>query len=164
MLADNTYFDEEMGVLLTYPEGWSVRCASRWGENNRNTTVVMRPPDGSHARLGLYYQHYSAAHTGREDPEAYLRQLAATKETDRRVSGRIEYQNDPGSFVYRTFDGHPSLSYFATYIHEGEVHAEYFMRVLGPEGYVMFFMTGPAADVQAQIPAIYDMGTVITPP
>jgi hypothetical protein len=66
--------------------------------------------------------------------------------------------------VFTQVDGHPSLSYFATYTQGDQVHAEYFTRILGDNGYVMFFVRGPAGDVQALIPTVHQMaGTVKAP-
>jgi hypothetical protein len=162
---NNLFRDDLFGVSATFPEGWSVKHAVRWGENNRENTVFFQAPDDSRAVPSMYYQKYpNGAPTG-VSPEAYLRDLAVKKEASRQKDGFPEYQNDPGSLVYREVNGHPSLSYSATYISKnGEVHAEYFTRILGPGGYVMFFVKGPAPDVQKVIPSVYDMsGTVTTP-
>jgi hypothetical protein len=100
------------------------------------------------------------------NPEATLRDMARQKEASRSNSGESDYKNDPESFVFRTVHGKPSLSYFATYTNRanGEVHAEYFMRILGPTGYVMFFTRGPVKDVQTLIPAVFEMGGTVRPP
>ena len=45
----------------------------------------------------------------------------------------------------------------------GEVHAEYFLRTLGADRYVMFFTRGPSNDVRAAIPAVFEMGHRQTP-
>ena len=164
LLGAQSFFDELLGVRLSYPEGWSVRSARRWGELNRKTTVVLQPPDGSRAQPSMYYQLHVDAPPGPEGVEAFLREQADWKENSRRESGFVEYENDRGSFVFRTFEGKPSMRYFATYLRGNEVYAEYFMRVLGPEGYVMFFTRGPVEDVQAQIPAIFEMGSGVKPP
>lgn len=42
--------------------------------------------------------------------------------------------------------------------------AEYFIRILGQTGYVMFFVRGPAKDVQAIIPTVYQMGGTVKVP
>ncbi len=161
----NIFRDDHFGVSANFPEGWSVKHALRWGLNNRENTVFFQAPGDSRAIPSMYYQKYpNGAPTG-VSPEAYLRDLAVKKEASRQKDGFPEYQNDPGSYVYREVGGHPSLSYSATYIsRNGEVHAEYFTRILGPGGYVMFFVKGPASDVQKLIPDVYDMsGTVKTP-
>lgn len=161
----NVFRDDLFGVSATFPEGWSVKHAVRWGLNNRENTVFFQAPDDSRATPSMYYQKYPAGAPTGVSHEAYLRDLAVKKEASRQKDGLSEYQNDPGSFVYREIGGRPSLSYSATYISKnGEVHAEYFTRILGPGGYVMFFVKGPAADVQKVIPDVYDMsGTVKTP-
>jgi hypothetical protein len=164
MQPGNVFHDSVFGVSATLPEGWSVRHATRWGENNRENTVFFSPPEGSKAIPSMYYQKY------RETPplgnaDAYLREVARQKEASRLQNGMTEYQNDPGSFVYREVGGIPSLSYSATYISKsGEVHAEYFTRILGPDGYVMFFVRGPVKDVQTLIPSVYEMSGTVTPP
>lgn len=98
------------------------------------------------------------------NPEATLRDMARQKEASRSAGGQNDYKNDPDSFVFRTIDGQPSLSYFATYTNNGEVRAEYFLRLLSPTGYVMFFNRGPAKDVQALIPTIVEMAGTVKPP
>ncbi|MGC4074323.1 MAG: hypothetical protein QM760_17785 [Nibricoccus sp.] len=160
----NVFNDDLFGTFVVFPEGWSVKQAIRWGENNRENTVFFQPPEGSRAVPSMYYQKYpEGVPTG--SPEAYLRDLALKKEASRRKDGFPEYQNDPGSYVYREIGGHPSLSYSATYISQnGEVHAEYFTRILGPGGYVMFFVKGPTTDIQAIIPAVHQMSGTVTPP
>jgi hypothetical protein len=157
------FHDDQYGVSLTFPEGWSVARATRWGEGHRQNTVFFTPPENSQAVPSMYYQEYphGAPQTG--DAEAMLRQMAQEKETSRRTA-LSDYTNDPGSFVFRQVDGHPALSYFATYSRGGEIQAEYFMRILGDKGYVMFFVRGPVKDVQALIPPVYDMGGTVHPP
>jgi hypothetical protein len=98
------------------------------------------------------------------NPEATLRDMAQQKEVSRIADGRTDYRNDPSSFVFRTIDGRPSLSYIATWTRNDEVQAEYFLRILGPTGYVMFFNQGPAKDVQALIPAVFQMAGTVKPP
>ena len=44
------------------------------------------------------------------------------------------------------------------------MQAEYFTRILGDKGYVMFFVRGPVKDVQALIPSVYQMGGTVKPP
>ena len=161
----NRYFDARYGVAATYPDGWVVREAQRWGVNDGENTVFFDPPPGSEASPSMYYRKYGDGPAfDMTNPEATLRDMARQKETSRSSSGENDYKNDPESFVFRTIDGHPSLSYFATYTNGGQVQAEYFLRILGDNGYVMFFTRGPARDVQTLIPAIFEMGSTVKPP
>ncbi len=161
---NNAFHDAQYGVSATYPEGWAVRQAIRWGPNNRENTVFFTPPAGSMAIPSMYYQMYP---NGAPDPgnaEAMLREQAQLKEVSRSENGVNDYKNDPDSFVFREIDGHPSLSYFATFTQGDQVQAEYFTRILGDNGYVMFFTRGPAKDVQALIPAVSQMAGTVKPP
>ena len=112
----------------------------------------------------MYYRDYNDGEPSGVATEAVLREMAQKKEESRSQSGIPDYKNDPGSFVFRQIDGHPSLSYFATYTGNNQVQAEYFLRILGENGYVMFFVHGPVKDVQALIPAVYQMGGSVKPP
>jgi hypothetical protein len=42
--------------------------------------------------------------------------------------------------------------------------AEYFVRILGPKGYVMFFTNGPADHVRKIIPTVQQVGGTVKPP
>lgn len=160
----NGFLDPKYGVAAVYPEGWTVREAVRWGENQRENTVFFTPPEGSKATPSMYYQEYREPPPPRDKAEALLREMAQKKEEARSNNGKNDYRNDPGSFVFREVDGHPTLSYFATYSRGDQVQAEYFTRILGEKGYVMFFVRGPVADVQALIPPVYQMSGTVKPP
>lgn len=166
LLSGNRIFDAKLGLMATYPADWTVRDAAlRWGVNQGENTIFFAPPEGSQADPSLYYRKYSDGPAfDMANPEATLRDMARQKEASRSAAGQDDYKNDPESFVFRTIDGQPSLSYFATYTSNGEVHAEYFLRILGPSGYVMFFNRGPAKDVQALIPTIVEMASNVKPP
>lgn len=163
---NNEVLDPVLGMSVTYPEGWSVHnVALRWGENHGENTIFFAPPPGSQAVPSLYYRRYADGPAfDMTHPEATLRDMARQKEVSRSGGGQNDYKNEPDSFVFREFNGNPSLSYFATYSRGSEVHAEYFMRILGPQGYVMFFVRGPANDVKAVIPSVYQMGGTVRPP
>lgn len=157
------YHDDLFGVSMTFPEGWTVRAASRWGTDNEQNTVWFQPPAGNRAQPSMYYQKYPNGAPAMDNAEAMLREMAQQKEASRQQSVS-DYQNDPDSFVFRTVDGHPALSYFATYSQAGQQRAEYFMRILGPTGYVMFFVRGSVNDVQSLIPSVYQAGSTVRPP
>jgi hypothetical protein len=161
---NNNFHDSVFGVSVTYPEGWSVRTAARWGENNRENTVFFTPPEGSAAVPSMYYQKYPDGPPEASNPEAMLREMAQKKEESRSQGGKNDYKHDPGSFVFREVNGYPTLSYFATYTQGDQLRAEYFTRILGENGYVMFFVRGPAKDVQDLIQPVYDMSSTVKPP
>jgi hypothetical protein len=74
-----------------------------------------------------------------------------------RVPARPDYKNVPESFSYYNINGSPALSYFATFTQGDQVMTEYFVRVLGPKGYTMFFTTGRLEDVKAIMPQVKQM-------
>jgi hypothetical protein len=164
LLPNNRFYDAVFGVSATYPEGWIVKEAKRWGKDNRENTVFFDPPAESRAVPSMYYQMYPDGPPAMENAEALLREQARAKEASRAGDGSNEYKNDPDSFVFREINGHPSLSYFATYTQGDQVKAEYFTRILGDKGYVMFFVRGPVEDIKAIIPAVYQMSSTVTPP
>lgn len=168
VLPGNRIYDAKFGLAATYPENWTVRdVALRWGVNEGENTIFFGLPDASQATSSMYYRKYTDGPAfSMVNPEATLRDMAQQKEVSRIADGRKDYRNDGDSFVFRTIDGNPSLSYFATYSHPktGELHAEYFLRVLGPSGYVMFFNYGPVKDVQAVIPTVFQMAGTVKPP
>jgi hypothetical protein len=159
----NKFEDVLLGVSATFPEGWSVRQAIRWGDNNRQITVFLAPAEGQ-AIPSMYYQDYPNGAPPPGESEAMLREMAQKKEESRSANGANDYKNDPDSFVFREINGRPTLSYFATYTRGNDVQAEYFMRILGQKSYVMFFVRGPAKDVQAVIPQVYQMGGTVKVP
>lgn len=163
LAPNNLFYDSFLGVSVTYPPGWSVRAARRWGDKNHQATVALVPPPPLKGTPSMYYQMYP---DGSRPPttEAYLRTMAREKETQRLAGGAVDYRNDPDSFVFREIDGRPSLSYFATFTQDNQVMAEYFLRVLGQKGYVMFFVKGPVKDIQAMIPPVQQMGTTVRIP
>ena len=96
--------------------------------------------------------------------EAYFRDIAQKKEDSRIASGRSDYKNVPESFAFTEIDGHPSLSYFATFTAGDQVMTEYFVRILGEKGYVMFFTSGKLEDVRAIMPQVKQMAASVKPP
>lgn len=160
--AENVINDSEYGVSLTFPQDWTVKNAIRWGSNK--STIFFNPPEGSEAIPSVFYQKFSEAPPDRAYAEAVMRDQARKKEAARLKDGIVDYKNDPESFRYREINGNPTLSYFSTYMNGDEVEAEYFTRILGEEGYVMFFVRGPADDVSALITPVTDMSETVTPP
>ena len=164
-IVKNSYFDRDFGVLLVGPEGWSIARVVASGEDQSKTTVRFKPRDESPAIPRVFYELYPDGESAPADPESYMRMLATTKETNRRRSAGFEdYTNDQVSFRYREIGGRPSQSYFSTFVANNEIQTEYILQVLGPEGYVTFYIRGPVEDVQTQIPAILEMAEDVVPP
>jgi RNA polymerase sigma factor (sigma-70 family) len=161
---NNLFQDRLFGVSMTYPEGWTVRQAMRWGTDNRENTVFLTPEPATTARPSMYYRRYPDGTPPLQNAEAYLREIAESKEKSRIAGGRRDYKNVPESFAYGEINGNPALSYFATFTQGDEVRTEYFIRILGQQGYVMFFTTGRFEDVRTIMPQFRPMaGTVQSP-
>jgi RNA polymerase sigma factor (sigma-70 family) len=161
---NNLYYDGVTGVSMTYPPGWVVRSAVRWGDRNRENTVMFTPHEAGSLKPSMYYNMYA---TGAPPPittEEFLRTSAKKKEEQRIAAGLTDYKNEAESFVFRQVEGRPSLSYFATYTKSDELMAEYFMRIVGQKGYVMFFIQGKAEDVRKSIPTVHQMGATVRVP
>ena len=148
---NNAYNDALYGVSVTYPEGWVVRDAQRWGKNNEENTVFFTAPSPSQAKPSMYYQMFSPTMPAPEAGkiETYLRDIAAAKAKSRVGAGLKDYKNVPDSFAFKQIAGRPAASYFAVFTLRGQVTEEYFIRIVGEKGYVMFFVQGPAEDVTA---------------
>jgi hypothetical protein len=161
---NNLYHDDAFGVSATYPEGWRVSGASRWGVNNSENTVGLVPDTEATAHPSMYYQMYTTGYPEIEGVEAYFQRVAQNKENQRIASGVTDYKNVPSSFEVTQSDGNPVLSYFAVYTRGDVVQTEYFVRVLGTKGYVMFFVPGSLDDVQAIMPQIKKMASTVKVP
>lgn len=162
--ANNQFHDALLGVSATIPQGWTMRSAVRWGANNEQNTIVLAPETPSTARPSMYYQMYPEAGPDLSASEAYLRQIAQSKENSRSGNGTSDYKNVPSSFEFKQIDGRPALSYFAVFSRQDQVMTEYFVRILGEKGYVMFFTTGRLEDVQAIKPQIDQMASTVKVP
>lgn len=162
LAPNNVYYDGVTGVTMTYPEGWRVHQAMRWGDRNRENTVHFAT--GTRVQASMYYNMYADGAPPPVSSEQFFRTSAEKKEIQRVQAGRTDYKNVPESFVFREIDGRPSMSYFATYTQGDEVKAEYFMRIAGQRGYVMFFVNGSFEALKAQIPTIHQMGTTVRVP
>jgi hypothetical protein len=159
------YHDDLLGVSATYPEGWKIRGAQRWGERNSENTLFMSPDPETSARPSMYYRMYRGDESAKRagDTEAWLRDQARAKELSR-VQSLSDYANVPTSFDFTPLNGQPSMTYFATFTAGDQVMTEYFIRILGQKGYVMFFTMGKLEDVKTILPQLQKMaGTVKVP-
>lgn len=161
---NNLYHDDAFGVSATYPEGWTVGGAGRWGANNSENTVSLVPDTPTTARPSMYYQLYPNGYPEVEGSEAYFRRVAQNKENQRVAGGVTDYKNLPGSFEFTEINGNPAVSYFAAFNRGDEVQTEYFVRILGKKGYVMFFVPGRMEDVQAIMPQLRQMASTVKVP
>ena len=163
---DTRYHDAVRGVSATFPEGWKVQSATRWGNDHRENTVFLAPPGDTSARPSMYYKPYipgEVAALTTTGAEALLRERARKKEASR-VSGVPDYQNVPESFAFFDVNGSPAMSYFATFTFGNQVMTEHFIRMLGPNGYVMFFTKGKFEDVKAIMPQLRQMAGSVKGP
>ena len=161
---NNQYHDDLMGLSATFPEGWEVMKALRWGTNNHENTVFLKPDVPTSATPSMYYRLYVDPPPAADMAETYLLTQAQQKEDARIASGRADYKNVPESFAYTDINGSPALSYFATFTQGDQVMTEYFIRVLTPKGYVLFFTTGQLEDVKAIIPQVKQMASSLKGP
>lgn len=146
---NNTFSDSVHGISLTYPAGWEVLGGFRWGKNNGENTFRFQPLWPSEAIPSLYYQRFHPDNPRPTDINAWFRESSQKKEASR-AQGGGDYRNVPESFVFKkTSGGLASFSYLATFTAGEKPMAEYFVRVAGQEGYVMFFTQGPREDVEA---------------
>jgi hypothetical protein len=163
---DNRYNDAAVGLSVMLPEGWTVRDAIRWGEGHSQNTVFLKPAVASSAGPSMYYKPYTpeeAASIGSTGAQALLREQAQKKEASR-IGGVPDYQNVPDSFSFFDVNGSPAMSYFATFTRGDQVMTEHFIRVLGPNGYVMFFTTGKFEDVKAIMPQLKQAASTVKGP
>lgn len=171
---NNLYHDDVFGLSMTYPEGWGVDSARRWGDRNRHNTVVFRLEPETATATGsrslssnMYYKLFQPDEAALRDqsPEAYLRKAAADKEALHNSSpGFAEYKNVPESFEFTQIGGNPVMSYFATFLRGDQVMTEYFVRQLGSKGYVMFFTAGPLEEVRPIMPRVKAMAESVRLP
>jgi hypothetical protein len=163
---NNSFNDASYGVSVSYPQGWMVRDALRWGNSNEQNTVFFAPPPPSAATPSMYYQMFSPTMLKPEPGkiEGYLRDIAVSKEGSRIRAGLSDYKNVPESFAFKQIAGRPAASYFAVYTLRGQMMEEYFIRIVGEKGYVMFFVQGPAEDVSAIHTAVDRMAETVKVP
>ena len=163
--ANNSLRDPMYGISVTYPAGWQVRGAQRWGKNNKENTIMFQAIWPLEARPSLYYQPTSNFDKpAPNEVEAHFRRTAGTKAQQRVASGLKDYQNLENTFVFTTINGRPAFRYTASFTVQGRPHFEYFTRVLGDELMAMFFVQGPAEEIDAVRREIDQMAATIRLP
>lgn len=164
MGGGHLFHDDLYGIAVTLPDGWSITNGIRWGKKGGENTLFFSSPTGS-SHTSLYYQKYpGGAAPPLDQTQSYFQGQAQWKEQSRISAGLSDYANVPDSFSYAPIDGHPALSYFATFTAGGAVQTEYFIRVLGAQGYMMFFTHGTLEDVKAAMPQIQAMAASVKVP
>ncbi len=139
--------DTLRGVSVTAPAGWSVRDAKRWGTNE--STIWFVAPNTSSVSPSLYYRTYDEAPAMPAGAEAYLKAEAQAKAKARTEGGLTDYKIRPNTFLFRTINGYPALSFTADFTQGSEKRAEYQTRVLGAKSKSLFFMMGADWGVEA---------------
>jgi hypothetical protein len=160
--ANGSFRDEAKGVTATIPSGWTASNVTPAGE--LANSIAFRVADHPGASPRFYYRIKEPAPPKTADAaEAFLRDQAKTKETDRQT--RIpDYRNRPNSFVFRDLNGQPSLSWIADYTQDGQAHVEYLTRILGPSSVGLLFLQIPAGELEALRPAVDEMAATVRLP
>jgi hypothetical protein len=162
---NNLIRDSVYGVAVTYPAGWEVRGASRWGKNNKENTISFRPIWPLESRPSLYYQptsNFDKPAPGQE--EAHFRYTAGTKAASRVQAGLSDYKNLEDTFTFLRINGRPAFRYVASFTQNGKKHFEYFTRVLGEQMMVMFFTMGPQEELDTIRREIDQMSATVQVP
>src|SRR5690349_14503250 len=72
--------DADYGVSLTYPDGWSVVRAFRWGPDFDKTTLVLQPVQSGTRGVSLFYQKFGAETQRPPEIKDWFRSLFQEKE------------------------------------------------------------------------------------
>lgn len=162
---NNVFQDPTEGVTFVYPKGWSVRGGDHGSSDDETESAVyFDAPRRSRAYTTVYYQLYSqsaSAPPATIPLEKFTRMVAAEKALNRLTRGLKDYKNLPESFVFAREGKRAVLKNLATFSKDGKPHAEYFIRIFGPVGYVIFNVIGPAPDVRAAMPDVDRMASTV---
>jgi hypothetical protein len=161
---NNSIRDSMYDISLTFPAGWEVRDAARWGKNNQENTIFFQPIWPLESRPSLYYQPVSNTDkSATESPEAYFRRTAAAKAASRKAIIK-DYQNLEDTFTFIEINGRPAFRYVASFTQGGKKYFEYFTRVMGEQMMVMFFTMGPEEELAAVQREIDQMSATLRAP
>jgi hypothetical protein len=162
---NNSIRDSVYGVSATYPAGWQVRQAQRWGKNNMENTIFFQAGWPLESRPSLYYQprtNFDSPAPGKE--EAHFHYTAGTKAASRVSGGMSDYKNLRESFTFAPINGRPAFRYVANFTVNGKPHYEYFIRILGEKMMVMFFTQGPIAELDILRREVDQMSSTVQVP
>ncbi|MCX6950876.1 MAG: hypothetical protein NTV51_01620 [Verrucomicrobia bacterium] len=146
---NNLVRDPVYGISVTYPAGWELQGAQRWGKNDKENTLFFRPIWPLESRPSLYYQprsNFDSPAPGQE--EAHFRYTAGTKAASRVKGGMSDYKNLENTFTFTQINGRPAFRYVALFTRDGRQYFEYFTRILGQQMMVMFFTMGPIEELE----------------
>lgn len=164
---NNVIRDPMYGIAVTYPAGWEILGAGRWGKNNQENTISFKVIWPSEARPSLYYQpttNFNRPGPSASEVAAHFKYTAGTKAQQRINSGMSDYQNIESSFEQTTINGRPAFRYLATYSRAGKKYYEYFIRVLGEQLMAMFFVQIPAEELDLVRGEVDQMAATIQVP
>lgn len=156
--------DEEYGVSMTHPAGWSVVHGFRWGQNNEKTTIVLRRTQPGTPIVNFFYQRFGGEAQRPQEIREWFRSSFQEKQAakQRELSN---YQNEPGSLTYgTTASGLPRCSYTATFTRGSRRLVEYYVRVAGEKTYVMFLTEGTRDQIAAMREDIDRMADTVRMP
>jgi hypothetical protein len=145
--------DAKTGLAMKIPAGWTIADGQRDDVTSGVGFAISEKPD-VHPRIycRIYPVPQPAPASGFETA---LREDARSKANDR-VRSIPDYVNRADSFVSRTIDNRPALSWTADYTEGGRKYSEYLVRACGPKSKVLFFVTGPTAGIDALRPTLDD--------
>jgi hypothetical protein len=160
---NNAISDAAYGVSLTYPSGWNVVGAFRWGDNNEKTTIGLRRTRPA-ANVSVFYQKFGAEGARPPEIKDWFRSSFHEKQAAKQQE-LANYQNDPGSLIYgTTTSGLPKCSYTATFTRGSARLVEYYVRVAGEKTYVMFLTQGTRSEIEAMRADIDQMADTLQLP
>ena len=161
---NNTINDREYGVSMTYPAGWSVAGARRWGQNIEKTSIELRRGRSAVARVGFFYQKFGGEVQRPPEIKDFFRNSFHEKQAAKQKE-LPNYQNDPGSLTYgTTAGGLPKCSYMATFTKGSDRLIEYYVRVAGEKTYAMFLTQGTRSEIEAMRADIDQMADTLRLP
>ena len=161
---NNAVSDAEYGVSLTYPSGWNVVRAFRWGDSNEKTTIGLQRTRSTVANVSLFYQKFGREAQRPPEIKDWFRSSFHEKQAAKQKE-LSNYQNDPGSLTYgTTAGGLPKCSYTATFTRGSARLVEYYVRVAGEKTYVMFLTQGTRSEIEAMRADIDQMADTLRLP
>ena len=161
---NNAVSDGEYGVSMTYPTGWKVMRAARWGQNNEKTTIVLQRSQPASPIVNFFYQKFGGEAQRTPEIKDWFRSSFHEKQAAKQKE-LTNYQNDPGSLTYgTTAGGLPRCSYMATFTKGSDRLVEYYVRVAGEKTYVMFLTQGTRSEIEAMRADIDQMANAVRLP
>jgi tetratricopeptide (TPR) repeat protein len=172
ILAPNhSILDRKFGLAFTYPENWAVNRAARFSDQ-AGSYIWFTAPEASAAMPRLYYLATKSGEfpsgttagdlkasgpkpTTTSETDIWLHKYAQLKAESRRTKdGLANYRLRPESFVSRTINGRPALSWSSDFdAKDGKKWAEYLVVIYSESLVAQFFLNSPAEEIDAVRPA-----------